>query len=358
MESLEQPKAINIYAIRRTAIEIWSASKRKLWIALLFGILIGGLLFYNQKNKQTMFAAINTFMLEDEIMGDMQGASGTGLLTLLQGQGNANNKAVIVEIALSSMLLEKTLLNSTVINGKWQSLGNYYLELTGRRSKLNADKRYKNFNLDSSYKYNKRPDFDFLLRQLALTIRPNIIAKVKESGLIEHTFTFWNEEFVRVFAEEHIKQISAFYIEKRMEKAASLLTFSRRKVDSLRYALSGQEYGLANLRDESFGTVMSRALVPEFTFNRNISILTTQYTEAVAAFNLAKLEYEKRKPLITIVDDARSPLPSITGRPIFFGVIGFVLGIILGLGGLVGSYLLKGYLRGQKSQYLEKISEP
>jgi hypothetical protein len=358
MESLEQPKPINIYAIRNTALEVWRVLKWKLWIALLFGLFLGGLLFYNQRNKTTTFAAINTFMLEDEIMGDMQSSGGTGIMTLLQGQGNANNKAVIVEIALSSMLLEKTLLNSTIINGKWQSLGNYYLELTGRRTKLNTDKRYINFNLDSTYRYNKRPDFDFLLRQLALTIRPNIVAKVKESGLIEHTFNFWNEEFARVFAEQHIRQISAFYIEKRMEKAAALLAFSKRKVDSLRSALAGQEYGLANLRDESFGTVMSRALVPEFTFNRNISVLSTQYTEAVAAFNMAKLEYEKRKPLITTVDDARSPLPSASGRPVFFGLVGFVLGFVLGLVGLVASYFIKEYLRNQRNLYRDNLSAP
>lgn len=355
MEALEQPKAINVFAILDIVKKVWRFVRKKWWLPLLLGLLIGGLLFRKEANKPTQFTAVNTFMLEDEIMGDVQGGAGAGgILTMLQGQGSASNKAVIVEIALSSKLFEKTLLGSAMINGKWQSLGNYYLELTGKRKMLSLDDKFKAFNLDSTYIYGRRPDFDFLLRQLALTLRPNITAKVKESGLIEHRFTFWNEEFARVFAAEHISQISAFYIEKRMEKAVSLLTFSRRKVDSLRAALSGQEYGLANLRDYSFGTVMTRAMVPELTYTRNIELLSTQYAEAMAAFNLAKFEYEKRKPLISIVDDARSPLSSVTGRPVFMGGIGAVVGFMLGVFILVGFFFGKQYMRDQREKFEEE----
>lgn len=357
MEALEQPKAINVFAILEIARKVWRFVRKKWWLPLLVGSIIGGFLFRKEANKPTQFTAVNTFMLEDEIMGDVQGGAGAGaggILGMLQGQGSASNKAVIVEIALSSKLFEKTLLGSAMINGKWQSLGNYYLELTGKRKMLSSDTKFKSFNLDSTYQYGLRPDFDFLLRQLALTLRPNITAKVKESGLIEHRFTFWNEEFARVFAAEHIGQISAFYIEKRMEKAVSLLTFSRRKVDSLRAALSGQEYGLANLRDASFGTVMTRAMVPELTYTRNIELLSTQYVEAMAAFNMAKFEYEKRKPLISIVDDARSPLSSVTGRPVFMGGIGAVVGFILGAILLVGLYFGMQYMRDQREKFEEE----
>jgi hypothetical protein len=358
MEAQEQPKPINVFAIAEIAGKVWRFVRKRWWLPLALSLLVGGLLFRKENNKTTLFTAINTFMLEDEIMGDMQGAAGGGILTMLQGQGKANNKAVMVEIALSSKLFEKTLLASAMINGKWQSLGNYYLELTGRRKQLSGNPKYKDFNLDSTYQYGNRPDFDFMLRQLALTLRPSITAKVKESGLIEHRFTFWNEEFARVFAAEHISQISAFYIEKRMEKAVSLLTFSRRKVDSLRAALSGQEYGLANLRDASFGTVMTRAMVPELNYTRNIELLSAQYAEAMAAFNLAKFEYEKRKPLISIVDDARSPLSSVTGRPVFIGGVGAVAGFFLGTLLVVGIYFGGNYVRDQKQKFKEEKALP
>jgi hypothetical protein len=354
MEETVAEKSINVFSILEIVKTVLRTIKRFWWVPLLTGLILASLLFMKERRKPTLFTAINTFMLEDEIMGEMQSAAPGGLLSMLQRSGSSSNKGVMVEIAMSSMLFEKTLLSSTYINGKWQSLGNYYLKLTGREEKLKSDPNFKNFFLDSTYEYGVRPDYDFLLRQLALTIRPNIVAKLKESGLIEHRFTFWNEEFARVFAAEHIRQISMFYIEKRMEKAGSLLEFSRRKVDSLRSALSGQEYGLANLRDAQFGAVMTRSQVPELSFSRNIQLLSAQYTEAVAAFSMAKLEYEKRKPLISIVDDARSPLSSVTGRPVFMGGIGGIAGFILGIAGLVGWYFAKQYLVSQKALYLNE----
>jgi len=354
MEGSASEKSINIFSILEIVKKVLRIVRRLWWVPLVSGLLLAALLFMKERRKPTLFTAINTFMLEDEIMGEMQSAAPGGLLSMIQRSGSTNNKGVMVEIALSSMLFEKTLLSSAFISGKWQSLGEYYMKLTGRSEKLKADPVFKDFFLDSTYEYGVRPDYDFLLRQLALTIRPNIVAKVKESGLIEHRFTFWNEEFARVFAAEHIRQISMFYIEKRMEKAASLLEFSRRKVDSLRTALSGQEYGLANLRDAQFGAVMTRSQVPELSFSRNIQLLSAQYSEAVTAFSMAKLEYEKRKPLISIVDDARSPLSSITGRPVFMGGIGGVAGFILGIAGLVGWYFAKEYLTVQKALYLNE----
>jgi len=353
MEAIETQSNINVYAVLDIIKALWLYLLRRLWIPVILMVFFGWLFYRSEIKKPTLFVAVNTFMLEDEIMGDIQTPAGGGVLSILQGKGTAGNKAVMVEMALSSMLFEKTLLASGMINGKWQSLGNYYLDITGRGKQLKGDPKFKSFNLDSTYKYGVRPDYDFLLRQLALTIKPSLTSKVKESGLIEHVFTFWNEEFARVFAAEHIRQISDFYIDRRMEKAATFLVFTKRRVDSLRNALSGQEYGLAGFRDVSFGTVMTRAKVPELTYNRNINLLNIQYGEAIAAFNLAKYEYEKRKPLISIVDDARSPLSSINTRPVFKTGIGCVIGFVSGVLLVIGYYFGAAFLKKQKTDFYE-----
>jgi hypothetical protein len=78
----------------------------------------------------------------------------------------------------------------------------------------------------------------------------------------------------------------------------------------------------------------------------------------MAAFNLAKFDYDQRKPLISIVDDARSPLSSVTGRPVFMGGIGAVAGFILGIIMLVGVYFGSQYLRDQKQKFKEDKALP
>lgn len=354
MEDFQAPKKpINIFAILDQLRPAFRFVLRRWWIVLVVSLSVGGFMYYREHSKSTVFLAVNTFLLEDEILEELGGGSGgTGLLSILQGQGGTtNNKQVLVDLALSYLLIEKTLLHSCVINGKWQSLAKRYLELTGRIESLAADKELKNFAPDSTYKFNRNASQDYLMRSLAIEIAPNITATVKESGIIEHKMTFWDEEFTRVFSANHIREISEYYTEKRMEKAAQLLAYTSRKMDSLQTRLSGQEYGLAQLNDEGFGVVMSRARLPELSYKRNIGLITSQFLEAVTANNLARLEYEKRKPMITVVDDARSPLASSGGDPVKGATIGLVLGLLLGIVGVGGSYFLLQMLESQKAQY-------
>jgi hypothetical protein len=346
-------KPVNIFEILEQVKPALHYVRRRWWLVLLITLSLSAFMGYREYTKTTVYEAINTFLLEDEILEELGGGSGgTGLLSILQGQGGAtNNKLVLVDLALSYQIVEKTLLNSYSINGKWQSLGRRYMELTGRLEGLAADKAYKTFAPDSTYKFGVHPAHDYLLRKMAIEISSSIVAKTKESGIIEHKMVFWDEEFTLVFSKFHIKEISEYYTQKRLEKAAQLLAYTGRKMDSLEARLAGQEYGLANLNDEGFGVVMSRARLPELNYKRNINLITSQFIEAVTANNLARLEYEQRKPMITVVDDARAPLRSSSGKPVKGAVIGFVIGLLLSTIGVGGTYFLRNMLKAQKEQY-------
>jgi hypothetical protein len=354
MEEFQAPKKpINVFEILDQLKPAFRYVLRKWWLILAITFSVSAFMFQREYSKSTVFEAVNTFLLEDEILEELGGGSGgTGLLSILQSQGGTtNNKQVLVELALSYQLIEKTLLHSCIINGKWQSLAHRYLELTGRSESLATDKAFKNFAPDSTFLFGRNNAHDYLMRTLAIEIAPNIVATTKESGIIEHKMTFWNEEFTRVFSANHIREISEYYTQKRVEKAAQLLAYTGRKIDSLQARLVGQEYGLAQLNDEGFGVVMSRAKLPELNYKRNIGLITSQFLEAVTANNLARLEYEKRKPMITVVDDARSPLASSSGDPMKGAIIGLVAGLLLSIVGIGGMYFLLKVLKVQKEQY-------
>jgi hypothetical protein len=360
MEDLQSPKKpVNLFELLEQIRPAARFLIRRWWIVLIMALGLSGFMVWREKSKSTMYTATNTFLLEDEILEDLGGkGNGTGLLAILQGQGGTtNNKLVLVDLALSYQLMEKTLLHSCMINRKWQSLGWRYLELTGRLESLAANKALKNFSPDSTYKFGRNHNHDYLLRSLAQEIAPNIVATTKESGIIEHKMTFWDEEFTRLFSINHIREISEYYTQKRLEKAGQLLTYTQRKIDSLERRLKGQEYSLAQLNDQGFGVVMSRAKVPEANFKRNIDLISAQYIEAVTANNLARLEYEKRKPMITVVDDARSPLSSERGKPVKAFIIGFILGLFLGIVSVGGAYFIRKALLDQKTKYLVGIEE-
>jgi len=360
MEDLQSTqKSINVYEVVQQLRVVQRYVLKRWWILLIFSLGLALYMGYRENSQTTIYEAVNTFLLEDEIMEELGGGNGgSSLLSILQGQNVAvGSKLVLVELALSYHLIEKTLLRSCMIDKKWQSLGKHYLEITGRMKSITGNPAFKNFNPDSTYKFGVNADHDYLMRSLAKEIAPNITATKKESGIIKYSIKFWQEEFTRIFSINHIKEISGFYTEKRLEKASQLLKYTSKKMDSLEMRLKGQEYGLAQLNDEGFGVVMTRAMVPELNYKRNINILSSQYVEAVTANNLARLEYEKRRPVITIIDDARSPLSSESGNLIQGIVIGLFAGLILGIAVLVGVFYLNRYWTDQKKSYLMQGSE-
>jgi hypothetical protein len=358
MEDFQSPKKpLNIYEVLDQVKPALHFVRVKWWLVLVISVGLGAYMYQREASISKVFEAVNTFLLEDEILEELGGGKGgTGLLSILQGQGGStNNKLVLVDLALSYQLIEKTLLHGCMINGKWQSLAKRYLDLTGRSESIAADKELKNFTPDSTFIFGRNAAHDFLLRSLAIEIAPNISAITKESGVIEHKMTFWDEEFTRIFSANHIRELSEYYTEKRLEKASQLLKYTGRKMDSLERKLAGQEYGLAQLNDEGFGVVMSRARVPELNYKRNIELISSQYIEAVMANNLARLEYEKRKPMISVIDDARSPLSSKEGNPVRGATIGFIAGLFLGVIVVGAWFFVKKILLDQKEKYMQNM---
>jgi len=81
-----------------------------------------------------------------------------------------------------------------------------------------------------------------------------------------------------------------------------------RRRDSILAALQGKEYTSASMQDKGFGAVMRRAIIPQTQLACDINMLNVQYAESLTALHAAKMELEKKRPFITVVDDMRFPL--------------------------------------------------
>lgn len=355
MEIEVKPKP-NIYRLINTYLPLVKKGFRGWWICLGLGLLLGGWYYFKNADIPAKYNASVLFMLEDDISGQGGGAGTVAnpmLLAMAGMSGNAN-KTVIIDLSTSNKLIETTLLKKVKIGNKEQILLNYFLDVFGYRGSWNNDKDLKNFVLKEDYKVGENPRFDYMLRSYSRIIKADMACTVQESGIFKMVYASTDELFTKIFMDNHLQVISDFYILRKVEKSASLVQFATRKRDSIASLLVGRDYGLANVQDNSFGFVKKSVVVPEMQIKRDITILTQQYNEIVAALNNAKLEMERRKPFITVIDDIRTPLDKEVVNPmmrsVFIALLVFVLGIALTL----GFYLLRDYLKAQKEDFIKE----
>ena len=337
----EQP--FNLFSYIELIKSYWRKLIRVWYVPLSLGLLFGLYTWYNERQNYPFFSAQITYMLEDEILNNEPTLS--PLMTVIKGQSTTSNKDIMNDLAISNLLIENTLLRNTLDNGKNMPLINHLLKKQGVDSTNPAW-----FN--SGYQIGDNASKDSMLRSYSKGIKNTFIAtSSKKSGLLTMSFSYADAFFCKRFLELHLHTISDFYIDKRINRANIIIKTTERRRDSILAALQGKEYTSASMQDKGFGTVMRRAIVPQTQLARDISILNVQYAESLAALHAAKIELEKKRPFIAVVDDIRLPLDAIYHGHYKKGVIFGIIGLILGTAVVVGFHLAKEFLVKQKQAF-------
>ncbi len=350
--SVNQNKGFNIFDFLQKARPFLLELRKKWYVLVLLGIVFGCIGYYTESKKPTIYSAQITYMLEDEILGSGQ-ANANPLMAAISGQGApASSKAVMNDLTMSNKLIEMTLLSQAEIENRKILLVNYYQEFSGYLEKNNTKDP---FWYRDTYNIGQNQALDTRLRSLSSILKLSLKAKVMESGLLKMDLSSEDEKFTKFFLEQHLKTISDFYINKRIEKAQLAVNSIKRRKDSLNAVIQGKEFAAAAILDNSFGAVMRRAQVPEVQVRKDITILNNQYVESINALTGARAELEKRRPFIAIVDDVRYPLNSVAPKVITQGLISFVIGIVIGLFLLVGKDFGGDYIKKQKQVFNQTI---
>jgi len=331
-------------------------SRKFVIIPIVVGALAFVITFLGERSKKPVFTTKITFMLEDEIVGDgPKSSSGSQILMALSGQGNSNNKGILVDLATSNKLVEQTLLQTVQIESKPQMLVNLYLEVMGYRArwKKEGNETWVKKFYKEGYNLGADKEMDYMLRSLSNEIKLSLKPSVVESGLLTMTYSSRNEMFTKVFLETHLNTISNFYINKKVERAESLVKFAKRKKDSIMMLLSGKTYGLANMQDQGFGAVMRRSAVSQIQTRTDIEILEKQYAESSAALSAASIDLERRRPFISVVDDIRMPLEAKWPNPLKKAISIAIVFTLLGFALIVGALFGVDILAAQKEDFVK-----
>ncbi len=292
-------------------------SKWKLIIAVAFiGGIIGFTYAYFQK---PIYKASLTFAMEDE-KGGGGGLSGAlGLASSLgidlgSSGGGAFAGANLIELMKSRKLVEKTLLSPITVNGKTQSLADYYLEINEAKKGWEEKPLLKDISFPVNADRSK-----FTLQQDSILnnifngiVKTNltISQKDKKVSIISIEASSTNEIFAKTFCETIARETSEYYVEIKSKKSRTNVEILQHQVDSIRGELNGAITGVAAAADNVFNLNMAMNVKRAPSAHRQIDVQanTAILTQLVTNLELAKVSLLKETPLIQIIDKPILPL--------------------------------------------------
>ena len=321
-------------------------SQWKLIIGVAFiGALLG--LAYAWTSKP-IYKAEFSFVLEDEKSSGLGGALGLasqfGLDLGGGGGGGVFAGDNLLELMKSRSMVQKALLSPVNIQGKDQSLAEYYISLKDMRKgwEGKAQLAALNYPIHADVSTFSRAQ-DSVLMDIHQDIIKNLlsVAKLdKKLSILKVTVNSENEIFSKSFTEALLSVVSNFYVETKTKKSTANVAILQHQTDSVRNQLNRAISGVAQSNDAIPNLNAARQVLRSSGQQRQIDVQanTAILTELVKNLELSKLSLRKETPLIQVID--RPVLPLAVDR------FGKAKGILMG--GFLAGFLVLVFLIGRR----------
>ena len=301
-------------------IKDWYRFLLSKWVVLLAAGIIGGTIGVGYAFMQKpIYTANLSFALEDEKQGGGGGLSGAlGLASSLgidlgTSAGGAFSGANLIELMKSRKIVEKALLNPITVNGKTQSLAQYFISFNELNKNWSQNPTLKNivFEVDADRsKYTLEQDSILGNLYSSISSALTVAQKDKKISIITIEFKGPNEFFCKNFTESIAQEVSGYYIEIKSKKARQNMEILQRQTDSIRAELNGAITGVASAADNTFGLnpAMMVRKTPGTRRQVDVQANTAILTQLVTNLEMAKVSLRKETPLIQVIDKPILPL--------------------------------------------------
>jgi hypothetical protein len=319
----------------------------KLIISVAFiGSLLGLGYAFTQK---PIYKAEFSFVLEDEkASGGLGGALGLasqfGLDLGSGGGGGIFAGDNLLELMKSRSMVQKALLSPISVNGKSQSLADYYINMRELRKawegKANLASLTYPVNADIN-QFNRVQDSVLMAMHQDVIKNLLTVAKVdKKLSILKVSVQSEDELFSKTFTEALVSEVSRFYVETKTKKSTTNVAILQYQTDSVRNQLNRAISGVAQSNDAIPNLNSARQVLRSSGQQRQIDVQanTAILTELVKNLELSKLSLRKETPLIQVID--RPVLPLAVER------FGKAKGILMG--GFLAGLLIVIFLIGRK----------
>ncbi len=309
------------------------------WILLLVGGLMGAWQFYSAKKKTPMYNGTLTFMLaESSGGGGMSGILGQFGGLLGAGGGNYQLEKVL-ELARSRKLVASALFAKSEIDGQRDYLANHII----RREKLHEFWK-KDTALNSFlFKHAELKKFTRTENAALLFVYSSVVQGISghpalvgtsantESEILTMTASTASEGLTVSLLDTMFNRLDNFYLNSALEKDRETYDILVRKRDSLKQALSRNDYATARFNDQSGAFLFETNKIPKARYQRDNQVLSMGYAEAVKNAELAKYSLEAKRPFLTLIDSPIPPIAPTVSSAVKSGIIGFMIGMVLAI---------------------------
>lgn len=291
-------------------------------IFFLIGVLIA-------INAEVKYNAELTFVVEGDknrnSFGAMSGIASQLGFDLGGGSSSTFSQSNILEILKSRGVVEQTLMQSAIVNGKDDLLIEHYLELNGIKDLWLEDIDLKAVNFHKSRTYIHDSITGGIWRTV---VEDQLVVELQsdEANIINLSYTSIDEEFSKQFVESLIDQMSRMYVNHQTAQANNTIDFLQNRADSVFSELEIAEEDFARIKDVNQRIVKASGRLKELQMMRRVEVLNTMYLEIVKNLEVSKMTLLNQTPIINILDTPTLPLEEDKKSVFITGFLACLLG--------------------------------
>ena len=327
---------------------IWSKKIGLIAVSLLFGAGFALKAYL----KPTTYTAELTFMVNQDDGGSMSGIGAVlGQFGLGGGGGGSSNFDQITEIARSSKICERTLMDSAIIDGTKDLLANHIIRSYKMHEDWQEDTVLVDFLFTNPFAATKQ--YNIALNKLIGFFKggkkPGIanLEFDEKSTILKIATTAIDQELSAALTNSWYDKIQVYYVLKSTEGPKKTLKELTHKADSIFSLLNGAESGLATGSDK-LGIITTYDRLPTSRAGRNLQMYGAMYAEVIKNKETSDFILKSETPYFQKLDEPRLP---IEGDEILGWKLSMILGMIAGgfvfSGLVIGRILWKDLMQGE-----------
>ena len=320
--------------------EVWKYWKLVVIIPIPFIIYM----LYQAITTPVVYPASLTFMINEDQGGGMGGFGAIlGIVGLGGGGGGKYNLDKVLELARSRKIMQQVLLEKMQLDGVDDYLGNHII----RTYKLHEEWEEDTTGLATFF----FEDADFnVFNSLENKVLKKLHVKMiggkevegfvsssfgKESGIMKLGVKTEAEKLTLILAEVVYDKLSAFYIDKSIEKQKKTFDIVEAKADSIKQLLNNTEYTLAKFKDSNRGLTTAKDRLREQQLLRDVRGYGMLYAETLKNLEIADFSLKSATPFVQLIDAPIAPLEPDGKSKILAILLGGILGGILAVAFIV-----------------------
>lgn len=297
-------------------MQAFAAEIRKRWIIVVLSCLpFLGWFGYKAFTKPITYTAKLTFMLNDD-------KGGTGIASILGSFGGLLDGGSdyqlekILEIARSRRIISSAMFDSLDLNGVNDLFANHVIRTQQLHRRWRSDKMLNGFlfTRNNPVQFNRQENKALLALYGEMIGGRGVTMPMLGTGLNDDTGIMTlsirsRDEMLSIELLNTLYQkLSAFYIEKSIQREQETLNILAQKRDSIGNALDRNDRQSAQFDQQYRNLVMETQKVPGVQNRRSNQLLTLMYGEAIKNAELAEFALKSKMPFLTMID---VPIPPI-----------------------------------------------